>query len=305
MGDSTREESVVSERNKILVTGATGSVGRNVVSELLGVNADVRAMVRTPETANLPDSVEVVRGDLCEPDTVAAALESTDAVFLLWAASDEFAPAAVAEISKHASRVVYLSSMGVRDDLETQKDPINQSHANLESLIEGSGLSWTFLRASGFASNTLGWADDVRGNGVVRAPYGEARRSLIHERDIAAVATRALTEEGHARKKHVITGSESVAQSEQARIIGEVVGCPVRWEEQSREEAREELAAAFGSESVADGVLDAWAAMVESPEPVTNTVEEVTGFRARAFREWASEHGKDAVRRRGNIRTKS
>ncbi|MDQ3509595.1 MAG: NAD(P)H-binding protein [Actinomycetota bacterium] len=227
----------MSERNKILVTGATGSVGRNVVSELLGVNADVRAMVRTPETANLPDSVEVVRGDLCEPDTVAAALESTDAVFLLWAASDEFAPAAVAEISKHASRVVYLSSMGVRDDLETQKDPINQSHANLESLIEGSGLSWTFLRASGFASNTLGWADDVRGNGVVRAPYGEARRSLIHERDIAAVATRALTEEGHARKKHVITGSESVAQSEQARIIGEVVGCPVRWEEQSREEA--------------------------------------------------------------------
>ncbi|MBA2374795.1 MAG: NAD(P)H-binding protein [Rubrobacter sp.] len=293
MGDSTREESVVSERNKILVTGATGSVGRNVVSELLGVNADVRAMVRTPETANLPDSVEVVRGDLCEPDTVAAALESTDAVFLLWAASDEFAPAAVAEISKHASRVVYLSSMGVRDDLETQKDPINQSHANLESLIEGSGLSWTFLRASGFASNTLGWADDVRGNGVVRAPYGEARRSLIHERDIAAVATRALTEEGHARKKHVITGSESVAQSEQARIIGEVVGCPVRWEEQSREEAREELAAAFGSESVADGVLDAWAAMVESPEPATNTVEEVTGFRARAFREWVSDHADD------------
>lgn len=294
MSDSPSVGSVVSEPKKILVTGATGNVGRNVVAELLEGGSEVRAMSRDPDSANLPDSVEAVRGDLREPDTMAAALEGMDSVFLLWAASDDLvAPAVVDEISKHTSRVVYLSSMGVRDDLETQKDPINQSHANLERLIENSGLSWTFLRASGFASNTMGWATDIRENGVVHAPYGEARRSLIHEKDIAAVAARALAEDGHAGKKHVITGPKSVAQSEQARLIGEAIARPVRWEEKSREEAREELAAAFGDASIADGVLDAWAAFIEKPERVTNTVEEITGNPPRTFGEWASDHADD------------
>lgn len=283
----------MTEQSKILVTGATGKVGGQVVSQLLDAGANVRALVRDPGYADLPDGVEVARGDLSDPSTLETALDGVESVFLLWAASDDYAPAAVDMISRHARRVVYLSSMGVREDRDEQTDPINQSHANLERLIRNSGIAYTFLRASGFAANTLGWAEQIRKNNIVRAPYGEASRSLIHERDIASVAAHALAENGHDGKIYILTGPEAVKQSEQVRLIGEAIGRPVRWEEQSRAEARPGLAEAFGDESYADGALDAWAAFVEHPERVTNAVEEVTGRSARTFREWAADHADD------------
>lgn len=283
----------MTNRSKILVTGATGKVGREVVAGLLERGVDFRVLARDPENANLPDGVEVVRGDLKDPDTLEAGLEGVEVVFLLWAADDSHAPAALGRLTKHATRIVYLSSMGVRDGLEEQADPINQSHADMERRIERSGLEWTFVRPSGFASNTLGWAEQVRTDGVVRAPFGEARRSLIHERDIAEVAVLALTEDVHTGTKYAITGPDTLAQSEQARLIGESIGRPVLWEELSREDAREELSAAFGDASIADGALDAWAGFVTDPEPVTDTFEELIGKSARNFRRWAEEHAGD------------
>ena len=279
----------MTEQSKVLVTGATGKVGREVVSQLLVAGADVRALVRDPDAANVPDGAEVVRGDLTVPDSLESALEGVEAVFLLWPVSGDHARGALDAIGRHASRVVYLSSMGVRDDRDLQADPINQSHADMERLIEGSTLEWTFLRPSGFASNTLGWAEQIRSSGVVRAPFGEARRSLIHERDIAEVAVLALTEDGHVGAKHVITGPEALTQSEQARLIGEATGRPVRWEELPRELAREELVAAFGDESVADAALDTWAGFITQPEPVTDTFAEITGKQARTFQRWAED----------------
>ncbi len=283
----------MNEQGKVLVTGATGKVGREVVTGLLERGVDFRALARDPDNANLPDGVEVVRGDLTNPDALENALESVGVVFLLWAADDSYAPAAVEEISRHANRIVYLSSEGVRDDLDEGSDQITSSHANMERLIEASGLEWTFLRPTGFASNTLGWAEDIRTDGVARAPFGEARRPLIHERDIAAVAVHALTEEDHKGKKYILTGPESLAQSEQARLIGEAIGRPVRWEETSRDDAREGLIAAFGDASAADGVLNAWEGFITNPEPVTDTVEEITGKKALTFRKWAEDHADD------------
>jgi uncharacterized protein YbjT (DUF2867 family) len=107
----------------------------------------------------------------------------------------------------------------------------NQFYAEIERLIEASGLQWTFLRPSGFAANTLGWAPNIRAERLARAPYGAARRSLIHEADIAAVAVRALIEDGQAGTKHVLSGPEALTQVEQARAIGEAIGHPVRFEE--------------------------------------------------------------------------
>lgn len=283
----------MTEQSKILVTGATGTVGGQVVSQLASTGVAVRALVRNPGSAGLPDGVEVARGDLSDPDSLDACLDGVEAMFLVWPTAGHFAPAAVDVIGKRARRIVYLSSMGVRDDLEKQTDPINQSHADMEWLIEESGLEWTFLRPSGFATNTLGWGEQIRADGVVRWPYGAASRSLIHERDIAAVAVRALTEEGHVGARYPLTGPEVVSQADQVRLIGEVIGHPVRWEELSREQAREELLAAWGDASFVDGALDAWADMVRSPEPVTTTVEEVTGRPASTFRQWAIDHADD------------
>ncbi len=180
----------MTEQSKILVTGATGNVGGQVVSQLLDTGASVRALVRDPDSGGLPDGVEVVRGDLSAPDTLDVPLEGVETVFLVWTfLTAEAAPAVLDAVKRHARRIVYLSSMGVRDDLERQADPINQFHADMERLIEQSGLEWAFLRPSGFATNTLGWAEQIRADGVVRAPYGAMTRSLIHERDIASVAS--------------------------------------------------------------------------------------------------------------------
>ena len=126
---------------RIVVTGATGNVGGQVVSQLLGIGAVVRALVRDPDSAGLASGIEVVRGDLSVPDTLEAALDGVEAVFLVWPfLTAEAAPPVLDAVTKHARRVVYLSSMGVRDDLERQADMINQFHADVERLIERSRL---------------------------------------------------------------------------------------------------------------------------------------------------------------------
>lgn len=271
----------------IAVTGATGNVGRHVVSQLLERGVAVRALTRGPDSAALPDAVDVVGADLSAPDTLDADVAGVDAVFLLWpftspAAAASLAPRVVDTIARHARRIVYLSAevAGRQPDV-------------LEGLIARSGVQWTFLRPTGFAANTLMWAPQIRADGVVRWPYGEAARSLIHERDIAAVAVRSLIEDGHDGARYVLSGPETLTQAEQVRAIGEAIGRPVRWEELPRQEARSQLAEAFGDAAFADGALEAWAAFVDQPERVTSTVEEVTGVAARSFPQWALDHAED------------
>jgi uncharacterized protein YbjT (DUF2867 family) len=278
----------------ILVTGATGNVGRQVVSQLLDTGSGVRALTRDPAAAGLPTGVEVVRGDLSVPNTLDACLDGVEAVFLVWPFfTAEAAPAVLDAVRKQARRIVYLSSASVRDDLEQQTDPISDFHADIERMIEQSGLEWTFLRPSGFATNTLFWAPQIRAEGVVRAPFGAAARSLIHERDIAAVAVRALTGDGHGGAKYVLTGPHVVTQVEQVRIIGEAIGRSLRYEEISPKTARQQMLTEGWPPSFVDGALDVWAEMVTEPELVTSTVEEVTGAPARTFREWAIDHADD------------
>lgn len=297
--DHEKLETVATSREEpvILVTGATGNVGREVVSQLLETGMAVRALTRSPASANLPDQVDVVRGDLSEPEALEAHLDGVDAVFLVWPfLTAESAPAVVDALARHTRRVVYLSSASVRDDMELQNGPINQFHADVERLIEQTGLEWTFLRCTGFATNTLWWAPQTRADGVVRWPYGTAARSLLHETDIAAVAVRALTEGGHAGAKYVLSGPETLTQVEQVHAIGEAIGRPLRYEEIPPENARQQMLTQGWPPSVVDAILDAHAAMAAQPELVTSTVESVTGRPARTFREWAVDHA-DAFRR--------
>jgi uncharacterized protein YbjT (DUF2867 family) len=286
----------MTEQSVILVTGATGNVGQHVVSGLLAAGAAVRAVTRQPGPAGLPDATEVVRADLADPSTLSRHLDGVGAVFLIWPFFEAGDALAVLDvIARQARRVVYLSATAVHDDREPQENGI---WGQIEQLIERSGLAWTFLRASGFAANTLAWADQIRDEGLVRWPYGGAARSLIHERDIADVAVRALIEDGHAGAKYVLTGPAAVTQAEQVRIIGEAAGHPVRWEELSPEVARQQLLAAWGDPGFVDHALDTWAGLVTEPEQVTRTVQEVTGSPARTFREWAADHAADFRQRK-------
>ncbi|WP_461084088.1 NmrA family NAD(P)-binding protein [Streptomyces deserti] len=273
---------------KILVTGATGNVGKHVVSSLAGAGLEVRALVRDPARTSLPEGVEAVRGDLSSAKTLEPALRGVESVYLMWPGIP-VEPSVVEAIAGHAKRVVYLST-DVADLADGEQATI--FHQEMERLIRKSGMSWTFLRAIDFATNTLVWADQVR-RGVVRWPYGQASRSLIHERDIADVAVHVLTSPGHDGGKYVITGPESITHAEQVRIIGEVVGREVRWEELPLEAARKQLTAAWGNAEFVEARLKAWRAFVDSPERVTDTVEQLLGRPARTFRAWAEEHADD------------
>ncbi|MGW4960361.1 NAD(P)H-binding protein [Nonomuraea sp. NPDC004186] len=269
----------------ILVTGATGNVGRHVVSQLAGAGLEVRALVRDPARARLPEHVEVVRGDLSAPGTLEPALKGVESVFLLWPHfTADGAAEVVTAIAEQARRVVYLSA-NVADE------PVTHYH-EIERLIRHSGLGWTFLRPGGFAANTLGWAGQIR-QGVVRWPYGQASRPLIHERDIAAVATHVLTSAGHNGATYVLTGPERLTQAEQVRVIGAATGREVRWEEQPPEEAREQLLAAWGNAAFVESALKAWGSFVTAPEQATDTVERLLGRPALTFGQWAEDHVAD------------
>ncbi|MFF2810089.1 NAD(P)H-binding protein [Streptomyces sp. NPDC058000] len=284
---------------RVLVTGATGNVGRQVTTQLVAAGGvEVRALTRCPETAGLPRGVEVVRGDLSDADGLDAALEGVDAVFLMWPFHG-CAPAApvVAALGRHARRVAFLSSVSVQDGVEpeAQPGPVGQWHRAVEQRIERSGLEWTHLRPSTFAANTLWWADQIRAGDTVRGAYGALSMVLLHEADIAAVAVRALTEDGHAEAVYTLTGPAALTQIEQVRVIGDVLGRPIRWEELSRDAARRQLLADDGfPDSFVDPLLDGYAEMLAAPRPaVTGTVAAVTGAPARTYRDWVADHAAD------------
>jgi len=275
--------------NRILVIGATGNIGGQVVTQLMATRSHVRALVRDPETARLPPQVEVMRGDLTRPDTLEACLAGIDTVFLVWTAPAAAVAAAFAPIAEHARRIVFLSApLKTPHPFFQQPNPSRVLAENIERTIEASGLEWTHLRPGMFALNSRHfWGPQIRASGVVRWPYLAAPTAPIDERDIAAVAIRTLTEDGHAGMEYVLTGPQSLTQHEQISTIGSVIGRTLLVDELPPDEARREGLAAMPAPVVAK-LLDAWAAAVGQPAFVTSTVQEMTGRPARTFREWVT-----------------
>jgi uncharacterized protein YbjT (DUF2867 family) len=277
--------------NRVLIIGATGTVGRQVLSQLTATGAKVRALTRNPEAARLPLPVEVVRGDLTLPETLDHCLDGIDTVFLVWSAPPDAVAPALERIAKHARRIVFLSSPHkTPHPFFQQPNPGATLHSKIERLIESSGLQWTFLRPGMFAANSREWwASQIRSGGVVRWPHLAVPTAPIHERDIAAVAVRALCEDGHAGAEYVLTGPQSLSQFEQVSTIGRVAGRDPRIEEISPDQTRRELLTIMPA-VVIDMLLDAWGAAIGRPAHVTSTVAEVTGTPPRTFLEWATEH---------------
>ena len=275
---------------RILVTGATGNVGRQVVSQLLAIDdVRVRALTRDPASANFASPVEVMRGDLTVPETLDPCLDGVDAVFLVWTTDPSAISSAVDRIAGYARRIVFLSSPHqTPHPLFQQPNPLAKMHVEIERLIKASGLDWTFLRPGMFAANARSWwAPQIRVGDVVRWPYAEAPTAPIHEADIARVAVRALTETRHHGAEYVLTGPQSLTQREQVEIIGDVIGRSLRFEEISPETARQELN--FPTPAL-NMLLAAWAAALGQPALVTSTVAEITGAPARSFRDWVIDN---------------
>jgi len=279
---------------RILVTGATGNVGREVVAQLRAAGCRVRAMTRNPAHANMPADVEVVAGDLTAPDTLDAALDDVDAVFLVWVAPLAPAAAAVDRLASRTNRVVLLTSPHRTDHpFFQQPNGLRAIHAGVEQLVEASGMRWTVLRPGAFALNSrIWWAPQIASGDVVRWFYADAETAPIHERDIAAVAARVLRDDHHDGRDYVLTGPASLTQRQQVEIIGDAIGRPLRFEEISPEAARTDVLGMWPP-PIADMLLRAYAAAVGLPAFVTSTVAELTGSPAATFRQWADDHAPD------------
>ena len=280
---------------RVLVTGATGQIGSEVVSQLHGTGCRIRAMSRNPRLANLPVDVAIVRGDLSAPDPLDESLNGIDSVFLGWVGPLAAAAPALERIAAHARQIVLLTSPHrTPHPFFQQPNGLRIIHAGVERLVEASGLRWTFLRPGPFAINCRNWwAPQLRNGDVVRWFYAEAATAPVHEHDVAAVAVRALCDEGHDGREHVLTGPASLTQREQVQILGDAIGRPLGFEELSRESARTQMIAMMFPPQAADMLLDAYAAAVGQPALVTSTVLEVTGAPARPFRDWAMDHASD------------
>ncbi|MFE5710707.1 NAD(P)H-binding protein [Streptomyces sp. NPDC056501] len=271
----------------ILVTGATGNIGSALLKELHAYGAGpLRGLTRDAARAGFPEGVEVVEGDLADPASLKPALEGVRSLFLVSRIGPD---AEVLQAARQAGveHVVLVSSITVQS--HPHLGPAAENLA-VERLLKESGMAWTVLRPTQFASNALMWAASIRERETVRAPYADTALPTIHPADIASVARFALTEPGHRGHTYALTGPEPVTARQQTEAIAEALGRDVPFAEISRQEARAPMVAVFGEEA-ADAVLDVTGGDVNDELlTVRDTVSQITGTPARPFRQWASEN---------------
>jgi uncharacterized protein YbjT (DUF2867 family) len=264
-----------------VVTGATGNVGGRLVRLLAGER--VTAVSRRTSAPDLPEGVRHVQADLDDPASLKPALDGADALFLLVAGED---PQGVVDAARAADvrRVVLLSSQGAGTRPEAYRHP-----RAYEDAVRESGLDWTILRPGGFDSNAFAWAETIRSERMVAAPFGDVGLPTVDPDDIAEVAAVVLSQEGHAGRTYELTGPTSTTPRERAQAIADALGEPVRFVEQTRAEAREQMLR-FIPEPVVEGTL----AILGEPTPVEQRVspdiERLLGRPARTFAEWAAHN---------------
>jgi uncharacterized protein YbjT (DUF2867 family) len=276
----------------ILVTGATGNIGAQLVRALAEAGEGVRALIRRDsDRAGLPADVEGVIGDLNRPETLAGALAGVRGVHLLSGYQDM--PGLLAEIRRAGVEHVVLQSSSAVPGGD-MGNAVARYHILSEAAVRESGVAWTFLQPNSFMSNTLQWASQLQSGDVVRAPFAEVRVATIDPVDVAAVSAQALTSAGHEGRSYRLSGPESLLPADRVAVLAEVLGRDLRFEGQSDAEARAEMSAAMPAEYVdaffsffADGTLD--------ESQVLPTVQEITGGPPRSFEQWATTHA-DAFR---------
>ncbi|PUB29791.1 uncharacterized protein YbjT (DUF2867 family) [Promicromonospora sp. AC04] len=273
----------------IVVTGATGNIGRPLVAELARRGHEVTAVSRAG-TAPLDDPrVRGVRADLADPESLRDAVAGASAMLLLVpGAGGHLDGERIVGTAADAGvrRVVLVSSQAAatRPDSASHK-PM----AELEKLVRGSGLAWTVLQPGGFYSNAFAWVPSVRAERTVRAPFGSVALPGIDPLDIADVAAAALTEDGHDGRTYQLTGPDVSTPRERTEALATALGVPLAFAELTREEARVGMLE-FMPEPVADGTL----AILGEPTPqeraVSPDVEAVLGRPGATFADWALRH---------------
>ncbi|OKI30744.1 NAD(P)H-binding protein [Streptomyces sp. CB03911] len=272
----------------IVVTGATGNVGRSLVQAMAGAGQQVTAVSRGTAPVDLPRGTRHVRADLSAPETLGPALDGAEVVFLHdgGAGGQGLDPRAVLEVARAAGvrRVVLLSSQGV------VTRPESPSHGGVmratEDAVRESGLAWTILRPGGFASNAYAWAASVRAERTVAAPFGDIGIPVIDPADIAEVAAAVLRNDEHTGHVYELNGPTAVTPRQQAEAIGAALGEPVRFVELTREQAYARMAA-FMPEPIVETTLAVLGEPNAAELRLSPDVDRVLGRAPRPFAEWA------------------
>jgi uncharacterized protein YbjT (DUF2867 family) len=275
----------------IVVTGASGNVGRPLVQALLETEEQVTAVSRRLTPADVPAGAEVRQADLTRPEQLVAAFDGADALFLMDTGINahliSIRDILDAAMSGGVERVVLLSSLGVATR------PESQSHGGLMRAVEDavlrSDMDWTILRPGGFASNAYAWAESVRSRRIVAAPFGDVGVPVIDPADIAAVAAAALRQTDHVGSVYQLTGPALSTPRGQTTAISDALGEPVRYIEQTREQARQQMLR-FMPEPVVETTLDALGTPTPAEQRISPDVERVLGRPPRTFTDWTRCH---------------
>ena len=270
----------------IVVTGATGNVGRPLVSELLAAGAHVRAVTRQPAPAGFPPEVEVF-------GSATDALPGAAAVFLNSRALGGQLEDVVAQCARGGvTKLVALSAINADDDVARQPSRFRgDRNREVERLAIASGLAWVSLRPTVFATNFAGmWSAQIRAGEVVAGPYAAATTAPIVETDIAAVAAHALLTDDLVGQQIPLTGPRAFTNSELVEVIGGVLGRALQYREIPADAVRQRfIGLGFGA-----GFADAYIAMLgetlDRPALVTHDVEKILGRPPVPFAHWVSEH---------------
>jgi uncharacterized protein YbjT (DUF2867 family) len=289
----TREDRSHKRREEpmFMITGATGTIGRPLVELLAGQGTPVRAVTRAARAAGLPAQAAVITGDPSRPDTVAAALDGVDALFLVSPALGDATAALLALARDHeVRRVVLLSALAVEDPARP-RTAVAAHHQALEDTVTAAGMEWVILRPGMFAANTLTqWAAQIRAGDTVRGPYPDATDAPVHEHDVAAVAARALLDPELAGSRIRVTGPRSLTRQDMVGIIGEVIGRPLRYQEIPPETVTQAMTARGVPEPMAAAMLAMMSRSVGHPAVVSHEAACLLGRPARSFGEWVSDH---------------
>ena len=269
----------------IVVTGATGNVGTELVRLLAEAGENVVAVSRrgAEGAAGTTGAVTHHRADIADAAALAPVLAGADALFILLPGTGEGVDvAAILDAARAGGvrHVVLLSSQGAASR------PGHATLARAEELVRGSGMTWTILRPGGFASNAYQWAEPVRTGRAMAAPFGDVALPVVDPADIAAVAAAALRDEKHRGRTYTLTGSETVSPRDQARILGDVVGAEVAFTELSREQAYAAMAA-FMPVPAVEATLAVLGEPTEYERTPSGDVAEVLGRPAGGFTAWA------------------
>lgn len=281
---------------RILVTGATGTIGRPLIEALSTTGIAIRALARTPQPATFPAHVEAVAGDLSRPDTVIPYVDDVDALFLHPRAARDSA----IDLLRHARErgvrlVVVLSAINVDEPLDHQPSRFRgDRNKEVEEAAVASGMQWVSLRANTFAMNTLGaWGEQIRAGDVVRYPYAAFAEAVIHERDIAEVGAHALLHPELAGRRLDLTGPQPLSHAEMVAIIGEVLARPLAYHETPPELARRGMIMRGFPEPFVAALFARCERGLGRPAACTDTVERVLGRPARPYAQWVDDHRAD------------